>query len=247
MKSIIIIPARYASTRLPGKPLKDVAGKTLIQRVWEGAGSSEIASRTLIATDDERISRECERFGAECILTSDKARSGSDRILEAYDSINENAEIVVNVQGDEPLMSGELIDKLLSEFIDSKADVGTLIKKIDSLEEFKDNSVVKAIVGENGIAKDFKREIEFDDESKANEDIRNGVYYKHIGVYAYRTAVLRRFVNLPPSPREQREKLEQLRLLEDGATFLCVGTDKELIGIDTPEDLDRARRIFEKR
>ncbi|MFC2130356.1 3-deoxy-manno-octulosonate cytidylyltransferase [Bacteroidota bacterium] len=240
-----IIPSRMGSTRLPGKPLLDICGKPLIQRVWEAAKRSVQLQRIIVATDDERIAGICKDIGAECVMTPSELPSGTDRIMRAYEILKENADIVVNIQGDEPLLYGEIIDELLGKFIESQADVGTLIKRITTLEEIEDPSVVKVEIKPNMTAKCFSREpIPYLKELPKEEWLNQATFWKHIGVYAYKIDALWKFVSLPVSESEKKERLEQLRLLETGAVYYCMETDAELMGVDTPEDLERVRDYF---
>jgi len=245
MNIIAIIPARMASTRLPGKPLLDVAGKPLIQRVWEASSQSKLLNKIIIATDNDNIFKACKKFGADVVMTPSDLPSGTDRIMFAYEKLNENADIVVNIQGDEPLLNGEIIDNLLEKFIDSNTNVGTLIKKIEDAKELFNPSVVKVELKENMIANNFSRQpIPVQENVPKEKWIENFDYWQHIGVYAYKIESLRKFVSLPMSESEKKEKLEQLRLTDIGYSYLCVQTDKELIGVDTPEDLEKVRKYF---
>jgi 3-deoxy-manno-octulosonate cytidylyltransferase (CMP-KDO synthetase) len=245
IKSIAIIPARYASTRLPGKPLADICGKPLIQRVWESASRSRELQRIVIATDDERIAEVCFEIGAECVLTPSDLNSGTDRALYAYNQLEEDADIVLNIQGDEPFLTGEIIDELIREFSGSSSDVGTIIKKIETPEELDDPSVVKVVLRSNQTAFYFSRcAVPFVRDDEMKSALEKYDYWKHIGVYAYKIDALKLFAGLEQSSIERMEKLEQLRLLEQGAEFFCMKTDKNLIGVDTPEDLEAVRRII---
>jgi 3-deoxy-manno-octulosonate cytidylyltransferase (CMP-KDO synthetase) len=235
-----------ASTRLPNKPLVDICGKPMIQKVWENVSTCRLVDRIFVATDDVRIYEACAGFGADCILTSAELPSGTDRIMKAYEISGENADVVVNVQGDEPLLSGSIIDELLENFIRTDFDVGTLITEIKSPEDLLNDSVVKVELNENMTAKCFSRkpvpEIE-------NVPVENWLsmkkYYKHIGIYAYKIDALRKFVSLPVSAWEREEKLEQLRLLETGAKYFCVETNAFLIGVDTQDDLEKVRNYLQ--
>ena len=247
-KSIAIIPARFASTRLPGKPLVDICGKPLIQWVWEAASRSNSLHRIVIATDDERIAEVCFEIGAEAVLTPSEINSGTDRVLYAYEQLGENAEIVVNVQGDEPFLSGEVIDQLIGKFAATEAEVGTIIKKIDSTKELMDPSVVKVVLREDNHAFYFSRSpVPFARDASPSESIAQYDFWKHIGIYAYRVSALRQHAGLPQSKLEGMEKLEQLRLLEHGAKFFCMESNLDLVGVDTPEDLERVRSIIAQR
>lgn len=247
-KSIAIIPARFASTRLPGKPLADICGKPLIQWVWESASRSNVLQRIVIATDDERIAEVCFNIGAETVLTPSEMNSGTDRVLYAYEQLGEDADIVLNIQGDEPFLSGEIIDRLIGEFSSSESDVGTIVKKIDSADELVDPSVVKVVLKKDNNAFYFSRSpVPFVRDSAPSESIERFDFWKHIGVYAYKVAALRQFAGLEQSNLENMEKLEQLRLLEQGAKYYCMKTELDLVGVDTPEDLERVRSIISNR
>ncbi len=246
MKAVGIIPARYASKRLPGKPLVDIAGKTLIHRVYEAVSSSKLLSRIIAATDDPRIADECGQFNIEFVMTPAKLPSGTDRIAHAYKELGLDHEIIVNIQGDEPFLSGDIIDDLLKKFYKSGADVGTLIKKIQSKEELFSPSVVKAALAKDNIALYFSRNaIPFIRNINHEEWLSHHTFWKHIGIYAYRIESLLRFTELPQSELEKKEKLEQLRLLEDGASYFCVQTEAELQGVDTLDDVKKVRRMFQ--
>ena len=247
-----IIPARYNSSRLPGKPLIDICGKPMIQRVWEAASTANRLSDIFIATDDIRILNACSRFTANCILTPSNINSGSDRIWEAYRSMDKKADIIVNIQGDEPLIKGSLIDEMIENFDHSNfdhfhADVATIIKKINNINDLDDPSIVKVALGKDNFAIYFSRSpIPFLRDFPKERWLAQGTFFKHIGIYAYRAEALERFIKLPQSKLELSENLEQLRLLEDGAKFLCLITDDELIGVDTQEDLLRVKTFFER-
>ncbi len=247
-KSIAIIPARYASTRLPGKPLVDICGKPLIQWVWEAASRSDSLHRIVIATDDERIAEVCFDMGAETVLTPSELKSGTDRVLYAYEQLGEDAEIVINIQGDEPFLTGDVIDHLIKEFSSTEAEVGTIVKRIDSTDDLLDPSVVKVVLREDNHAFYFSRSpVPFVRDLSPSESIEKYDLWKHIGVYAYKISALRQHAHLAQSKLENMEKLEQLRLLEHGAKFYCMKSDLDLVGVDTPEDLERVRLIISNR
>ena len=244
MNVIGVIPARYASTRFPGKPLIDLCGKTMLRRVIEAALRAETLDEVLVATDDGRIAREAEAAGATVAMPEGDFASGTDRIAAALNTSRSHANIVVNIQGDEPLLASELIDILVRELIASDADVTTPVTPIFSPEELSNSSVVKAILAANGRAMYFTR--------SAAPYIRGatpehwpgrGLHFRHIGIYAYRRAALDRFIQLPPSPTELAEQLEQLRLLEDGAHYRCILTSAVSAAVDTPADADAVRQI----
>lgn len=249
MTAIGIIPARFASVRLPGKPLVDLHGKSMIRRVWEGACQATQLSRVVVATDDERIANECASFGAEVLLTPAELPSGTDRIAHAYTLLNTSFDIVVNIQGDEPLLRGRVVDQLVEALRTTTADVATPIQRVTQARDITNPAVVKVVIGRTGQALYFSRNAipfvrDIADISMWHE---HHTYWKHIGLYAYRTAVLHRFTELPPSPLERLEALEQLRLLEDGATFHCVEITDQLVAIDTPADAEHVRQLLHAR
>lgn len=248
IQSIGIIPVRLGSTRLPNKPIIEVNGKCLVQRVWEGACQSNILQRVVIATDSETIAEKCFDFGAEFVLTDKDLSSGTDRIWQAYERLNENADIIVNIQGDEPLINGQIIDNLIYKFVKSKADVGTVIKKIENYNEIFDPNVVKVALKSDMTAMDFTREpFPFFRDLPKELWLKRSDYWKHIGIYAYKKEILNKFVNLSQTQREKNERLEQLRLLERGYRYYCVETKENLIGVDTKEDLEKVRQIFQQK
>ncbi len=243
-----IIPARYASTRLPGKPLIKICGKYLLQHVYETVSNSQLLDRIAIATDDERIAEAAESFGAEVIMTDSYLPTGTDRIYQAYQKMNTEDDIIVNIQGDEPLFNGHLADELIEKLKESDADVATMIKKIHSVDDLFDPSNVKAVVSSKGYALYFSRNtLPFIRDQKPVDWIKLHTFYKHVGVYAYKASALKRFVELPVSTLESLEQLEQLRLMEDGAKYYCIETDVELIGVDTPKDAERVEKILIRR
>ncbi|MFH1049397.1 MAG: 3-deoxy-manno-octulosonate cytidylyltransferase [bacterium] len=242
---IAIIPSRMASTRLPGKPLLDICGKSMIQRVWESAKKSRIIERIIVATDDIHIKEKCIGFGAECVMTPSELPSGTDRIMKAYEILGENAAVVVNIQGDEPLLFGDIIDKMLEKFIHTDFDVGTMIAPVKKNEELFDFSIVKVELNNDMTAKRFSRNpIPELDNIPKEVWLNHQRYFKHIGIYAYKTDSLKKFVSLPVSDWEKQERLEQLRLLESGAKYFCHETNAYLIGVDTAEDLEKVREYF---
>jgi 3-deoxy-manno-octulosonate cytidylyltransferase (CMP-KDO synthetase) len=248
IKAVGIIPARLASTRLPDKPLVDICGKSLIQHVWESVSSSLLMDRIVIAVDNELVAEQCLKMGAKYIMTPPSLPSGTDRVAYTCKAIGLNYDIIVNIQGDEPFLTGEIIDDLIVKFAATNADVGTLIKKINSTEELDDKSVVKVVLRKDGTAMYFSRSaIPFIRDAKPSDKINDFVFWKHIGIYAYRREALQTFTELPVSKLEQAEKLEQLRLMENGAKYYCVETSADLIGIDTKEDLERVRKIIQNK
>lgn len=247
MTAIGVIPARFASVRLPGKPLVDLNGKSMIRRVWEGVCQATQLSRVVVATDDDRIAQECFSFGAEVLMTPPELPSGTDRVAHACALLDTPFDIIVNIQGDEPLLHGHVVDKLVTALHTTDADVATPIKRIVDARDILNPAVVKVVVTAQGRAVYFSRSaIPFarDNENTATWH-EHHTYWKHIGLYAYRAATLRRFTTLPPSTLERIEALEQLRLVEDGATFHCVEITDQLIAVDNPEDADLVRKLLQ--
>ncbi len=232
-KSVIVIPARYASSRFPGKPLAVIAGKPMIRHVWEKAVAS-CADHVLIATDDQRIADAVTAFGGVAVMTREDHPSGTDRIAEAVAKSGIGADIVINVQGDEPLMPSSVIDRLIHEMENADWEMATVAVPAERGGLTADN--VKVVTGVDGRALYFSRaEIPF---------VRQGgvaaPVYLHWGIYAYRRDVLDRFVKLPAGILENSEKLEQLRALENGISIKVIFSDLESIGVDTPADIARA-------
>lgn len=246
----IVIPARAASERLPGKPLLDVAGQPLIQRVWSCANRAGV-SDVVIATDDEQIMQAASGFGAKVLMTRSDHQSGSDRIAECLDQLGWPDEtIVVNLQGDEPEMPGECLDQVAAMLDgDTGADAASLYQVIDDPEEIRDPNAVKVVVDGNGRALYFSRSVipAVRQWPSIEAAVNEGCTWKrHIGLYAYRAGALRRFTRLEPSALEQSEKLEQLRILETGgAIAMAAATRPVPAGVDTPADLERVRKVFQ--
>ena len=235
-----IIPARYASTRLPGKPLIDLNGQTMIERVWRGVSASPALDRVLIATDDERVIADAQRFGAEAYLTSPDLQSGTDRCDALLRQLKLDPTIVVNIQGDEPLVQAVVITDLVQAIRASGADVATLITPITHASELADPSTVKVVVNADGKALYFSRSpIPYVRDHDHSTWTEHHQFWKHVGIYAYTYRALKRHVQLPPSSLERAESLEQLRLLEDGAVFHCVRTDDTFLSVDTAADVER--------
>ena len=237
MKVLGIIPSRYESTRFPGKSLIDIMGKTMIQRVYEQAKKSKQLDDLVVATDDQRIFEEVKGFGGSVIITGKHHKNGTERCLEVAESLQ--AQFVVNIQGDEPFIQPEQIDKLCS-IISSDTDLVTLIKRIKDPSDLGNPNLVKVVKSLDDHALYFSRSpIPFDRSmNKAPTLPSKKIYWKHIGIYAYRTEVLSQIVKLEESALEKMESLEQLRWLENGYKIKTAETHFESIGIDTPEDLD---------
>lgn len=239
MKAIAIIPARYASTRFPGKPLIDIGGKTMIQRVYEQASKAGLISEVWVATDDERIYTEVERFGGRAIMTSSDCQNGTDRCAEAMNKLDKpEIEIVLNLQGDEPFAEPGDMDKLISCFAKHEVQISTLCREFKDHKEFDNSARVKVLVNQQDLAQKFTRN-------------RDGVFtygqpqvYLHLGVYAFRTETLRQIVLLPPTVNEEREQLEQLRWLDHGYRMQCALTSHHSIAVDYPEDLEKIKGLY---
>jgi len=248
MKVIAITPARFDSTRFPGKPLAKLENKYIIQHVYEQAVKSELFEEVIVGTDDQRIFEVVDRFNGKVILTSKKHNSGTDRIAEVCNKLEicKDADIIVNVQGDEPFITKKPLRKLLEVFNEPEVKVASLMHKIS--KDIEDPNVVKVVVDKNNFALYFSRSvIPFDRDSKSqnlNPESQFSKYYKHVGVYAFRKETLFEFVSLPLSNLEKIEKLEQLRLLENGYKIKMVETSYSGIGIDTPEDLEKAENFI---
>jgi 3-deoxy-manno-octulosonate cytidylyltransferase (CMP-KDO synthetase) len=243
-KIIGIIPARYASTRFPGKPLVDIAGKTMIQRVYEQASKAESLSKVVIATDDVRIADEVKRFGGEFIFTSTNHQSGTDRCAEVIETLP-GYDIVINIQGDEPFIEPAQIELLASCFTEEKVQLATLIKSIQSQESVYNPNSPKVVIDVNGRAMYFSRSpIPFIRNGEPGVWAEKHQFYKHIGIYGYRTESLKAITKLPPSSLEIAESLEQLRWIENGFYIQTKVTDLETVAIDTPEDLLKLNKLL---
>jgi 3-deoxy-manno-octulosonate cytidylyltransferase (CMP-KDO synthetase) len=244
MKSIGIIPARYASTRFPGKPLVDVGGKTMIQRVYEQARKANL-EQVLVATDDARIADTVRHFGGEVVLTGAHHQSGTDRCFEAYTLHDEPFDCIINIQGDEPFIQPEQINLVLSCFDHPATQLATLIKQVTSPEELMNPNAPKVITDNRQQAIYFSRHpIPYYRGAEPENWLQHHTYYKHIGIYGYRADILEQITRLPASPLELAESLEQLRWLENGFKILTAITTQENIGIDTPADLEKALHVL---
>jgi 3-deoxy-manno-octulosonate cytidylyltransferase (CMP-KDO synthetase) len=245
MKILGIIPARFASVRFPGKPLADIGGKSMIQRVYEQCLKSSILSKVIVATDDQRIYNHVLGFGGSVVMTSANHPSGTDRCFEAFKKIKGDFSFVINIQGDEPLISPEQIDLLASCLNSGETEIATLVKKINDEETLFNPNIPKVIFNSNKEAIYFSRQtIPFVRESEKAEWLDKHEFYKHIGIYAYRHDILEKISSLKPSSLEKAEKLEQLRWLESGFKIKIAITEFESQGIDTPEDLEKVLRLI---
>ncbi len=249
MKFIAIIPARYASTRFPGKPLAMLGGKPVIRRVYEQVAG--VLDEAVVATDDERILDAVHAFGGRAVMTSAEHRSGTDRCREAYDRIcaeGRTYDVVVNVQGDEPFIRASQLEALRACFDDPQTEIATLVKPFaaaDGLAALENPNSPKAVLDAQSRALCFSRSvIPYLRGVPREEWLARHTFYKHIGIYAFRAEVLRAVTDLPQSPLERAESLEQLRWLENGYRIRAGISDVETIGIDTPEDLAKAEEFL---
>lgn len=248
MKCVIVIPARYASTRFPGKPLALLGGMSVIERVYRQ--SEQIVKDVYVATDDDRIKAEIERFGGNVIMTRPDHRSGTDRIAEAVSVIEntkgEKYDVVINVQGDEPFVQAEQIQTVIDCFDDPDTQIATLCKPFgDNMKNVENPNSPKVVINKNGFAMYFSRSvIPFVRDRKQEEWSGVFPYMKHIGLYAYRSDILQEITSLPQSKIEQAESLEQLRWLYNGYNIKVGVSNVETIGIDTPDDLIKAEKYL---
>jgi len=243
MKFIAIIPARFASTRFPGKPLAMLGGKPVIQRVYEQAVS--VLDEAYVATDDERIFQTVTGFGGRAVMTRADHKSGTDRIEEAVEKLETDADVIINIQGDEPFVQASQIETLCHLFDAPETQIGTLGKPFETMEAVLNPNSPKIVCDRRGFALYFSRSvIPYVRNKEQQEWLQHFPFLKHLGLYAYRREVLREVTQLPQSPLELAESLEQLRWLENGYRIRVGKTDVETVGIDTPEDLERAEQFL---
>jgi 3-deoxy-manno-octulosonate cytidylyltransferase (CMP-KDO synthetase) len=243
MKFIGIIPARYASTRFPGKPLAVLGGKPVIQRVYEQVVG--VLGEAYVATDDERIFKAVESFGGKAVMTRTDHQSGTDRIEEAVSKLQTDADVIINVQGDEPFIQKSQLETVKHLFDDPNVQIGTLGKPFESMEAVDNANSPKIVCDVNGYAMYFSRSVIPYIRNKEHGDwLQHFPFLKHIGLYAYRREVLAEITKLPQSSLELAESLEQLRWLQNGYRIKVGVTDIETVGIDTPEDLQRAEEFL---
>ncbi len=240
-----IIPARYASSRFPGKPLVDIKGKTMLQRVYEQASKSKLLSKVIIATDDARIYDHVKDFGGEVVMTAEHHPSGTDRCWEALQLLDVDYQYVINIQGDEPFIVPEQIDELAAVLLDGKIELATQMIVADSYEILFDTGEVKIVLNTNNEALYFSRMvIPFIKGVEEKEWHKHHPYFRHVGMYAYRKDVLEKITKLPVSSLEKAESLEQLRWIENGFTIKCVVTKFESHCIDTAEDIVKVLKLM---
>lgn len=245
MNFIAIIPARYASTRFPGKPLAILGGKTVIERVYEQV--QQVLEAVYVATDDERIYDAVKAFGGQAVMTSANHKSGTDRIAEAVKKIGGDYDVVVNVQGDEPFIQPEQIETLCHCFDDPSTQIATLGKRFTDMAGVENPNSPKIVVDNRGFAMYFSRSvIPYIRGAEQETWLEHYPYLKHLGIYAYRTKVLEEVTHLPQSSIEVAESLEQLRWLQNGYRIKVAETEFETVGIDTPEDLQKAEEFLNR-
>ena len=246
MKYLALIPARYASTRFPAKPLAILGEKTIIQHVYERVSS--VFEHAYVVTDDERIETCVLAFGGRCIMTGTHHKSGTDRCYEALEKLGADYDVVVNVQGDEPFIATSQLETIKACFADAQTQIATLVKPFlpaDGIEALENPNSPKVVLDNNNYAIYFSRSvIPYLRGVEKSEWLETHTFYKHIGLYAYRSQVLKEITSMPLGELEQAESLEQLRWLQAGFRIKVGTTDVETIGIDTPEDLERAKNFL---
>ena len=241
MKSICVIPARYSSTRLPGKPLKDICGKPMICRVWERASRARSVAEVIVATDDERILRAVEDNNGQAMMTRADHKTGTDRLAEVAEKFPD-VEVVVNVQGDEPLIEPSLIDELVAQFVaDKDLQMATVATELTDADEMNNPNNVKVVIDKNNDALYFSRSL-----IPYPRNAGKSPVFKHIGIYAYRRQFLIDYAKMNSTPLEQAESLEQLRALENGFKIRVIKSSCQFIGVDTEEDLQLVNNIYRR-
>lgn len=238
MKSICVIPARYSSTRLPGKPLREICGVPMICRVWERASRAKSVSEVIVATDDERILAAVENYGGRAMMTRADHKTGTDRLAEVAEKFPD-AEVVVNVQGDEPLIEPALIDELIAQFADKNLHMATVATELKEPSEMKNPNNVKVVLDRNNDALYFSRSLIPYPRNEGKSKT-----FKHIGIYAYRREFLLAYAKMDSTPLEQSESLEQLRALENGYKIRVIISANQFVGVDTEEDLKLVNDFF---
>lgn len=241
MKSICVIPARYSSTRLPGKPLKDICGKPMICRVWERASRAKSVAEVIVATDDERILQAVENNLGRAVMTRADHKTGTDRLAEVAEKFPD-VDVIVNVQGDEPLIEPSLIDELIAEFVkDEDLQMATVATELIDAEEMNNPNNVKVVLDRYNDALYFSRSL-----IPYPRNAGNAKVFKHIGIYAYRRQFLIDYAKMEPTPLEKSESLEQLRALENGFKIRVIKSDCRFVGVDTEEDLKLVNEIYRR-
>ncbi len=245
MKTLCVIPSRYASTRLPGKPLALIGGKPMIQWVYERAGAADLIDKVVVATDNEKIKATVEDFGGNVKMTSPELSSGTDRAAAVLDG--EEADVIVNLQGDEPFIEPALLSRMVQVFANPEIEMATPIKRIVNLNELTNPNFVRVVRDKMHFALYFSRAVVpfVRDIPEKQQWLERHRFYKHIGIYAYRKNLLLKLTALPQSSLEQSERLEQLRALENGIKIYTVETEYESTGVDTPEDLEFVNKLIQ--
>jgi 3-deoxy-manno-octulosonate cytidylyltransferase (CMP-KDO synthetase) len=245
LTAIGIIPSRIGSVRLPRKPLHLINGISLIERVYKKAIESQWLKEIYIATDSEEIKEHAEGFGAKVIMTSPDLPTGTDRIYSAYQKIGKEYDVIFNIQGDEPLLDAKDLDNLFIRLANSLCHIGTLTKRIETVSDLDNDSIVKVVTKTDNEALYFSRSsIPFVRGNEKENWLKEQTFWKHIGIYAYRSEILEKFTQLPQTDLELSESLEQLRMLQNGYKILCVETNNEYVAIDTPEDVERVKSLL---
>ncbi len=241
MKAICVIPARYSSTRLPGKPLKDICGKPMICRVYERASRAKSVAEVIVATDDERILQAVEKNSGRAIMTRADHKTGTDRLAEVAEKFPD-VEVIVNVQGDEPLIEPSLIDELVAEFVaDKNLQMATVATELTDADEMNNPNNVKVVLDNNNDALYFSRSL-----IPYPRNAGKSKVFKHIGIYTYRRNFLLTYAKMEPTPLEQAESLEQLRALENGFKIRVIKSSCRFVGVDTAEDLQLVNEIYRR-
>lgn len=240
MKILCVIPARYASTRLPGKPLADIVGKPMIQHVYERSAQATIPQQVVVATDDEKVFQAVQQFGGKVVMTSSEHQTGTDRLAEVARKYAE-VDVIINVQGDEPLIDPKVIDELAQEFLNDTALQMASVMSIMDTEDYQNPNAVKVVTDLNNNALYFSRSLLPYPRVAGKANV-----YKHIGIYAYKKDFLLKFAKLEPTPLEQSESLEQLRALENGYKIKMIKTKSKFIGVDSIEDLQTVNELLRK-
>lgn len=249
MKALAIIPSRYQSSRFPGKPLATIGGKAIVMWVYEAVKSSNLFADVYVATDDERIQQHVIDNGGNVLMTSSTLSCGTERCEQSLSILEKEGktyDVVVNVQGDEPLIKKEQLQEVLSGFEEKDADIVTLAKAIEKEEDVDDRNVVKLVKANNRALYFSRSRIPCNRDAQTQDLLEQKAYNKHIGIYAYRAEVLHKITKLEQSPLEKIEKLEQLRWLEAGYNIIVKQTNIDTIGVDTPQDLENIKKIIEK-
>lgn len=239
MKIVCVIPARYASTRLPGKPLADIAGKPMVVRTYERALLAKKPSEVIVAVDDERVLSAVQSAGGKAVMTAKNHPTGTDRLAEVAEKFPD-ADVIINIQGDEPLIDPQIIDALAQVFVDDESLQMATVKTPMTEEEKNKPGNVKVVTDKNEFALYFSRSL-----IPYPRENTGVTVYKHIGIYGYRRDFLLQYAKLQPTPLEQTESLEQLRALENGYKIKVITTDKHFVGVDTPEDLAEVNKIYQ--